>query len=761
MRWLLWTLSSLLCRPATADYVYYGSSDLSLAANLSENSTFSAVDVDLTLEATEMNQPPWYEARLLDFGTKLYTLLSTTAPDAPGQHFLIVYRDVTTSQESNATYTEVGLRVALLNLGMDPSELNPHIKHVGPALTSVTLEYMSDALGETVVNQPVISDPQVYTTLNVNWNPSWDPDPPPSPPQSPVTFPPAPPHPPPPPPAGTCTDSCNFPNDGSCDDGGPGAEFTLCSFGTDCNDCGDRMSPSPPPPSPSPPTVESLSPSPISPPPLPPWRPYESDSSLYAEKHHGQPLYEVTTFRNFSFSFRFRWAENQFAKENLEYTYSYTYNGVTACGSWLCGRDKRVEIIRVGTWTYGSYRPRYPHVALINEGYALYPNAKLLCTLSDPNEQYANGVTEVRSQTTIRDWQWYNILLQANGTHLNLWVNEVHEGTSVLASDPPEGEVHNITIEPDVIGFTPVKANISYVSYTPFITPGVALIHTHMREIPPAPPSPPPPPPPLPPGPPLPPFSPPLLPPSPPPPFPPVPPGLQYISEIEFGVLMCQHPLKFDLTFESNTRDNLQRDGFIMYATVDTFSVGEYNRKTFSTRVLNASKEAASIQIMDDSQIINVSKMIPRATPGRNLVKAKKAAARAQQPALIVRGKVTYTSPMAGHEADLRSLFDKSLDVLGYPVRAYYTLPAAVQMMPTPAPPPPDSTRGTRDTEDIWLVIVVVVSVVASVAVLISLGWCYVRIRRNSRVTSNTPNTPNTSPAGVASLPGVYYQKIM
>ena len=35
-----------------------------------------------------------------------------------------------------------------------------------------------------------------------------------------------------------CSDSCprhNF--DGDCDDGGPGAEYALCSFGTDCTDC--------------------------------------------------------------------------------------------------------------------------------------------------------------------------------------------------------------------------------------------------------------------------------------------------------------------------------------------------------------------------------------------------------------------------------------------------------------------------------------------------------------------------------------------
>ena len=37
-----------------------------------------------------------------------------------------------------------------------------------------------------------------------------------------------------------CSNTCNTANDGECDDGGPGAEFTSCNFGTDCNDCGQR-----------------------------------------------------------------------------------------------------------------------------------------------------------------------------------------------------------------------------------------------------------------------------------------------------------------------------------------------------------------------------------------------------------------------------------------------------------------------------------------------------------------------------------------
>ena len=38
-----------------------------------------------------------------------------------------------------------------------------------------------------------------------------------------------------------CGESCEYSNDGNCDDGGLGAEFDGCSLGTDCNDCGSRV----------------------------------------------------------------------------------------------------------------------------------------------------------------------------------------------------------------------------------------------------------------------------------------------------------------------------------------------------------------------------------------------------------------------------------------------------------------------------------------------------------------------------------------
>ena len=43
-----------------------------------------------------------------------------------------------------------------------------------------------------------------------------------------------------------CVNDCAFNFDGYCDDGGPGSYGTFCTFGTDCDDCGDRcVEPSP------------------------------------------------------------------------------------------------------------------------------------------------------------------------------------------------------------------------------------------------------------------------------------------------------------------------------------------------------------------------------------------------------------------------------------------------------------------------------------------------------------------------------------
>jgi hypothetical protein len=37
-----------------------------------------------------------------------------------------------------------------------------------------------------------------------------------------------------------CDDTCEYASDGACDDGGPGSEYSACTYGTDCTDCGPR-----------------------------------------------------------------------------------------------------------------------------------------------------------------------------------------------------------------------------------------------------------------------------------------------------------------------------------------------------------------------------------------------------------------------------------------------------------------------------------------------------------------------------------------
>ena len=68
--------------------------------------------------------------------------------------------------------------------------------------------------------------------------------------------------------AQVCTETCIDASNGICNDGGPGSEFLYCSYGTDCTDCGPRVSPPYPPGMAPPPRPPALPP-----PPLPPRRP--------------------------------------------------------------------------------------------------------------------------------------------------------------------------------------------------------------------------------------------------------------------------------------------------------------------------------------------------------------------------------------------------------------------------------------------------------------------------------------------------------
>ena len=38
----------------------------------------------------------------------------------------------------------------------------------------------------------------------------------------------------------SCTNTCEYAHDDDCDDGGPGSDYSVCAFGSDCGDCGSR-----------------------------------------------------------------------------------------------------------------------------------------------------------------------------------------------------------------------------------------------------------------------------------------------------------------------------------------------------------------------------------------------------------------------------------------------------------------------------------------------------------------------------------------
>ena len=58
-----------------------------------------------------------------------------------------------------------------------------------------------------------------------------------------ILNPPNPPNPPPPSYPALCENTCQFRFDASCDDGGPGSEYSLCARGSDCNDCQPKSTP--------------------------------------------------------------------------------------------------------------------------------------------------------------------------------------------------------------------------------------------------------------------------------------------------------------------------------------------------------------------------------------------------------------------------------------------------------------------------------------------------------------------------------------
>ena len=92
-----------------------------------------------------------------------------------------------------------------------------------------------------------------------------------------------------------CTNLCYRAADAVCDDGGPGAESLMCTYGTDCTDCGPReplilfffTPPSPPPPPSSTPWLPLPS---LSSPPPPAQPPRPAQPGWHVE-HNGRRRY--------------------------------------------------------------------------------------------------------------------------------------------------------------------------------------------------------------------------------------------------------------------------------------------------------------------------------------------------------------------------------------------------------------------------------------------------------------------------------------
>ena len=60
--------------------------------------------------------------------------------------------------------------------------------------------------------------------------------------------------------ASQCSNSCLYASNGECGDGGPGAEYSSCAWGTDCLDCGPRTIQPPMPPGAPPRIAEGSAP---------------------------------------------------------------------------------------------------------------------------------------------------------------------------------------------------------------------------------------------------------------------------------------------------------------------------------------------------------------------------------------------------------------------------------------------------------------------------------------------------------------------
>merc|ERR1719356_1571002 len=140
----------------------------------------------------------------------------------------------------------------------------PHVAGAAAVVLSQQLSFGATEVEralETNAGDGLISDVRGSPNLFLFMPPEFEilPTPPPTP--QPPTVEPTPKPTPEPTPQEFCSNSCNYANDGDCDDGGPGAGYASCGLGTDCLDCGERPTPAPPagPPTPEPP-AETTSP---------------------------------------------------------------------------------------------------------------------------------------------------------------------------------------------------------------------------------------------------------------------------------------------------------------------------------------------------------------------------------------------------------------------------------------------------------------------------------------------------------------------
>ena len=88
-----------------------------------------------------------------------------------------------------------------------------------------------------------------------------------------------------------CDNTCGFPADGACDDGGPDSKYAECDYGTDCVDCELRIqSPAAPPAPPAAPPAPPPPPPPPAPVPQVQRRPPVKESAYVQQEHFFSPV---------------------------------------------------------------------------------------------------------------------------------------------------------------------------------------------------------------------------------------------------------------------------------------------------------------------------------------------------------------------------------------------------------------------------------------------------------------------------------------